>query len=263
MRKGALLSCTAALLCLIGIVVAASGGDLQDRNPIVITSDYEFTAKNGVVAGSGTVDDPYIIEGWQIDAGYHDYGIRIDRTSRYFVIRNVEISGAAKAAIFLSYVRNALVQDCKLTGNWIGITLNFASYNRVSGCTLASNAEGLHLRFSRDNQVLSNAIYGNDYAAIWLYASNTNEIVGNFLAESHMGVYLDLGSEGNLLYKNTFLDNVHNAHSDQPNQWDYEGEGNYWFNYVGIDADENGIGDSPYVIASDSDQDNFPLLRAP
>jgi len=263
MRKGALLSCTAALLCLIGIVVAASGGDLQDRNPIVITSDYEFTAKNGVVAGSGTVDDPYIIEGWQIDAGYHDYGIRIDRTSRYFVIRNVEISGAAKAAIFLSYVRNALVQDCKLTGNWIGITLNFASYNRVSGCTLASNAEGLHLRFSRDNQVLSNAIYGNDYAAIWLYASNTNEIVGNFLAESHMGVYLDLGSEGNLLYKNTFLDNVHNAHSDQPNQWDYEGEGNYWFNYVGIDADENGIGDSPYVIASDSDQDNFPLLRVP
>lgn len=263
MRKGALLSCTAALLCLIGIVVAASGGDLQDRNPIVITSDYEFTAKNGVVAGSGTVDDPYIIEGWQIDAGYHDYGIRIDRTSRYFVIRDVEISGAAKAAIFLSYVRNALVQDCKLTGNWIGITLNFASYNRVSGCTLASNAEGLHLRFSRDNQVLSNAIYGNDYAAIWLYASNTNEIVGNFLAESHMGVYLDLGSEENLLYKNTFLDNVHNAHSDQPNQWDYEGEGNYWFNYVGIDADENGIGDSPYVIASDSDQDNFPLLRAP
>ena len=263
MRKGALLSCTAALLCLIGIVVAASGGDLQDRNPIVITSDYEFTAKNGVVAGSGTVDDPYIIEGWQIDAGYHDYGIRIDRTSRYFVIRNVEISGAAKAAIFLSYVRNALVQDCKLTGNWIGITLNFASYNRVSGCTLASNAEGIHLRFSRDNQVLSNAIYGNDYAAIWLYASNTNEIVGNFLAESHMGVYLDLGSEGNLLYKNTFLDNVHNAHSDQPNQWDYEGEGNYWFSYVGIDADENGIGDSPYVIASDSDQDNFPLLRAP
>ncbi|MCK4600319.1 right-handed parallel beta-helix repeat-containing protein [Candidatus Bipolaricaulota bacterium] len=263
MRKGALLSCTAALLCLIGIVVAASGGDLQDRNPIVITSDYEFTAKNGVVAGSGTVDDPYIIEGWQIDAGYHDYGIRIDRTSRYFVIRNVEISGAAKAAIFLSYVRNALVQDCKLTGNWIGITLNFASYNRVSGCTLASNAEGLHLRFSRDNQVLSNAIYGNDYAAIWLYASNTNEIVGNFLAESHMGVYLDLGSEGNLLYKNTFLDNVHNAHSDDLNQWDYEGEGNYWFNYVGIDADENGIGDSPYVIASDSDQDNFPLLRAP
>lgn len=78
-----------------------------------------------------------------------------------------------------------------------------------------------------------------------------------------MGVYLDLGSQGNLLYHNTFLDNLHNAHSDDLNQWDYEGEGNYWFNYVGIDADENGIGDSPYVIASDSDQDNFPLLRAP
>lgn len=262
MRKGALLSCTAALLCLIGIVVAASGGDLQDRNPIVITGDYEFTAKNGVVAGSGTVDDPYIIEGWQIDAGYHDYGIRIDRTSRYFVIRNVEISGAAKAAIFLSYVRNALVQDCKLTGNWIGIILNFASANRISGCTLKSNTDGLHLYFSSDNQILSNTIERNDYA-IWCDASNTNEIIRNTIASNHMGIYLELCSQGNLLYHNTFLGNLHNAHSDDLNQWDYEGEGNYWFSYVGIDADENGIGDSPYVIASDRDQDNFPLLRAP
>ncbi len=263
MKKGMLAGGVIVIVLLFGITVAASCEQPFSRKPIEITSDLEFSEENGVVEGSGTVDDPYIIENWKIDAGYYDYGIRIHRTTRAFVIRNVEISGAAKAGIYLSYVSNGHIEDCELGGNWIGITLNFASYNRVSGCTFASNTEGIHLRFSSDNQILSNAIYGNDYAAIWLYASNTNEIVGNLLAESHMGVYLDLGSEGNLVYQNTFLDNVHNAHSDQPNQWDCNQEGNYWFDYKGIDANEDGIGDSPYIINSNGDQDNFPLFVSP
>jgi nitrous oxidase accessory protein NosD len=78
-----------------------------------------------------------------------------------------------------------------------------------------------------------------------------------------MGVYLDLGSEGNTIYGNTFLANVHNAHSVTANRWDCDGTGNYWYDYVGVDADENGIGDAPYVIRSQGDQDNFPLLRMP
>lgn len=263
MRKSILVGCTIAFLLLFGIVVVASCENVFARKPIEITSDYEFTSKNGVVAGSGTADDPYVIEGWQIDAGYHDYGIRIHRTTRAFVIRNVEISGAAKAGIYLSHVTRGIVQDCNLSGNWIGITLNFASFNRITGCRLSSNVEGIHLRFSNDNQILSNTIDGNEYAAIWLYTSNTNEIIGNVFAGSHMGVYLDLGSESNLLYKNTFLDNIHNAHSDEPNQWDCNQKGNYWFDYRGIDANSDGIGDSPYVITSHGDQDNFPLIVAP
>src|SRR4030042_1606621 len=36
------------------------------REPIFITSDTAFPAENGVVAGSGTADDPYVIAGWEI-----------------------------------------------------------------------------------------------------------------------------------------------------------------------------------------------------
>lgn len=263
MKKGVLAWGAIVIVLLFGITVVASCEQPFARKPIEITSDLEFTEENGVVAGTGKVNDPYIIEGWKIDAGYHDYGIRIHRTESAFVIRNVEISGAAKAAIYLSYVSNGHIEDCELVGNWIGITLNYASLNRIRGCTLASNADGIHLRFSSDNQVLSNKIEGNEYVAMWLYASNTNEIIGNVLEGSHMGVYLDLGSEGNSLYENAFLNNVHNAHSDELNQWDCNQEGNYWSDYKGIDANKDGIGDSPYVITSDGDQDNFPLFVAP
>ena len=262
MRKGALASCALVLLLLIGIVVASSGSNLLERNPILITNDYEFTAQNGVVAGSGTVDDPYIIEGWRIDAGYHECGIRIERTTRHFVIRDLEVSGAKKAAIFLSYVRNGLVEDCNLMGNGVGIILNFASLNRIKGCILENNTDGIHLYFSDNNQILSNTIEYNE-TAIWLQASNTNEVIGNTIAINHMGIYLDLGSEGNILHSNTFLDNIHNAHSADVNQWDYKGKGNYWFDYEGFDANEDGIGELPYIIKSAGDQDNFPLLVAP
>lgn len=251
------------VILLLVIVAAVAGGDTVERRPIVITNNYEFTAENGVTAGSGTIGDPYIIEGWRIDAGSSDYGIHIHRTSRAFVIRNVVISGASKAGIFLSFVRNAHIEDSILTGNWIGIILNFARFNRISHSTIKSSTEGIVLRFSHNNQILTNTIAKNEFAAIWLLTADANEIIGNVISSNHTGVFLDLGSRRNLIHSNTFLDNSHNARSDNVNRWDEEGEGNYWGDHRAIDSDEDGIWDSPYVIRSDGDQDNFPLVHRP
>jgi len=261
MKKGTLVSGIVVLVCLIGVLGLATESNLIDHKPITIEGDYQFTADNGVVSGSGTVDDPYIIEGWKIDAGYSDYGIRIHRTSRYFIIRNVEISGAGKAAIFLSYVKNGRIEDCRLVGNWIGVSLSFSSHNRIEKCKIESNVDGIHFYFSFDNQILQNTIVKND-TAVWFDAANGNDIIGNTVSHNYMGVYLDLGAQENLIYENVFLKNVHNAHSVAVNRWDYAGKGNYWSNYHGIDANKDGIGDSPYVI-SKGDQDNFPLLKIP
>jgi len=260
MERGAVACCTVFLLVLIGISTFA--GDRLPHPAIVITNDYEFTAENGVCSGTGTANDPYVIESLVIDAGYDDYGIRIHGTTRAFVIRDVEISGAGKSAIYLSYVENGFVENCQLKGNWTGITLNFSSMNRIANCTISANTDGVRFYFSDHNQILTNTFKQND-TAIWLDASNRNEWIGNYISESHMGIYLNLGSKGNLILSNAFVDNLHHAHTDALNLWDDGAAGNYWSGFKALDTDKNGIWDSPYRITSDGDRDNFPLTTHP
>jgi len=260
MTRGAAVCFAVLLTVLLGSLAFA--GDLVQRRAIVITNDYEFTVENGVCSGSGTLDDPYVIENWAIDAGYDNYGIRIHGTSRAVVIRNVKISGAAKSAVYLSYVRNARIEDCQFEGNWAGVTLNYASFNRISGCTFSSNTDGVRCYFSSRNQIQHNTFVRND-TAVWFDASNENELIGNYVAKSHMGIYFNLGSEENHVVGNAFVENLHHARTDKLNRWDDGQAGNYWGGFCTIDAEDNGIWDSPYVIRSDGDQDNCPLVTHP
>src|SRR3990170_2421328 len=58
------------------------GSGLTTHAPIVIVGNAEFTGANGVTGGSGTPSDPYIIEGWEINASAAD-GIAILYTTAH------------------------------------------------------------------------------------------------------------------------------------------------------------------------------------
>jgi len=260
MKRGAALGCAVFLSILVGSLAWAT--DLVEHRAILISNDYEFTVENGVCSGTGELNDPYVIENWVIDAGYDEYAIRIHGTTRAFVIRNVEISGAAKSAIYLSYVRNARIENCRFDANWTGVTLNYTTLTRVANSVFTHNTDGIRTYFSSVNQILGNRFEEND-TAIWLDASNENDLIGNYVSDSHMGIYLNLGSQQNDIVDNAFVENLHHAHTDDPNRWDDGAAGNYWGGFTAIDSEPNGIWDSPFLINSDGDQDNFPLVTHP
>jgi parallel beta-helix repeat protein len=261
MRQGVAL--VAVLYLLVGVgLLGVAGTERADHTAIVIMNDYEFTPANGVCSGSGTAEAPYVIQGWKIDAGYDDYGVRVHGTTRYFVVRDVEVTGARKAGISFSYVRNGRIEGCLLDANWVGVALNYSTFVRVSDCVFETNTDGVHLVYSGENQILYNVFDRND-TSIWLDASHRNEITGNLIHGSHMGAYLNLGSTGNRILMNAFVSNLHNAYSDEPNVWNTDRQGNYWSEFKAIDANEDGIWDSPYLINSDGDQDSHPLVTHP
>lgn len=59
--------------------------------PIVIGANSDFTAANGITAGTGTQADPYVIEGWTITPTC-EHGIAIHDTNAYVVVRDVTVA---------------------------------------------------------------------------------------------------------------------------------------------------------------------------
>ncbi|MFH1609566.1 MAG: NosD domain-containing protein [Candidatus Bipolaricaulota bacterium] len=115
----------AIAILLVG--AAFTVGTAAERGPIVVLSDADFTAENGVIAGSGTVEDPYLIVGWQIrvPAG-GTYGIQIEDTTASFVVRGCTVIGAMDprgAAIYLAEASGGTIEDCTVRDSMNGVRL--------------------------------------------------------------------------------------------------------------------------------------------
>ena len=81
------------------------------------------------------------------------------------------------------------------------------------------------------------------------------------LQENEYGIAF-YGASNNFVYHNYFINNsrqVSNFYGTETNSWDNGSEGNYWSDYNGTDTNEDGIGDIPYVI-DENNQDNYPLM---
>jgi len=93
--------------------------------------------------------------------------------------------------------------------------------------------------------------------------SSNNSISGNTITNNTCGIEL-ISSSNNRIYHNNFINNRNQAFVSPDsfnNVWDnsYPSGGNYWMDYTGLDANGDGIGDSPYVIDANN-QDNYPLM---
>jgi len=68
--------------------VGDARGYQTERSVIRIDGNDDFTEANGVVSGTGTEDDPYIISGWEIDGTDIGPCVTIRNSTKFFVVRN-------------------------------------------------------------------------------------------------------------------------------------------------------------------------------
>ena len=71
---------------------------------VLTDSNADFDTEHGVIAGSGTQADPWIIEGWDINANDLGYCIYIGNTTEYFVVRDCYLHHAVGAVVDASFV---------------------------------------------------------------------------------------------------------------------------------------------------------------
>ena len=135
----------------------------------------------------------------------------------------------------------------------------------VSGCEISDNnvrngGHGTYLKNSNNNDITDNIIENNN-VGLYLSNSDSNIIKSNNINNNNAnGIFLNSQSTNNTIYLNDFSDNMDtNAKDYGTNNWDYNGQGNYWDDYTGVDENNDDIGDNPYLIAGGSNQDNYPL----
>jgi parallel beta-helix repeat protein len=108
--------------------IRPSTSGLTPHDPIYINGNDNFTPANGVVGGSGTENDPYIIEGWAISAE-NVYGIWIENTTAHFVIRNCLVKNSY--GIYLKNVAHGKIENCTLENNF-NVRLFYSDNNIIS-----------------------------------------------------------------------------------------------------------------------------------
>jgi len=212
-------------------------GAYTAHSPIRINSNSDFTAANGVVGGSGTKDDPYIISGWDIDAqNSAPDAIYIGNTTAYFVVENCILNNAsyherpyfAGAGITLYNVTNGVISSISSTNSKYGVYLYESSGNIIEDNNLTFQvSDGILISHSDNNTVLNDTCSYNEYVGISLdhssyvtiqnsscgfnqeygvleYISSYNTLIGNNFSGSGIGLYIDASTNNKKISGNVF-----------------------------------------------------------
>lgn len=200
------LAAAAFALLLSGSGHAAAGLEnpalLEDREPIRIEGDAEFTAANGVRGGNGTAADPYLIAHWRIQGAAHL--VHVANTTKAWVVRNLDLTGTCvqapptpapcldEAGIVAVRSQSGTVLHNRLdglerAGVWLAESPGVEVVeNLVLGGGNATQSAGILVHSSHDVAVRGNRIldFGNTTgsvasAGIRVWTSNDTLVQGN------------------------------------------------------------------------------------
>jgi parallel beta-helix repeat protein len=162
---------------------------------------------------------------------------------------------ALDSCLFYNIIEN-VVDNNGLIGIWIR-----AGFILVENNTISNNSRyGLEFDWAVNCSVAKNHIVSNFRGVGVSEASNCCVYANNIADNTHCAIEMGTASSNILIYHNNFVNNSNQAESYQSaNTWDNGYQGNYWSDYTGIDADSDGIGDTPYVVDADN-QDRYPLM---
>jgi parallel beta-helix repeat protein len=220
-------------------------------------------------------------------------GISMLNSDKNNIYKN-NITNNQGGGIWFLYTSQNSISDNNITGNHgVGIYL-LGDNHVITENTITQNSLGIYIHEYSNNDITENVITHNEYYGIEIQHSDSNKVSKNYIAYNQIGVLFDYDTDknkitdnlieentecgiqmqkhtgqDNLIFNNNFINNTKQVnifvdttgkYGTIVNTWDNGNRGNYWSNYNGADNNGDGIGNSPYII-DENNQDNYPLIE--
>ena len=270
--------------CYIGIYIIGVGNSSISANILL---------KNPIIVLANTKNDIY---GLQIsdDNTLNDHPIRY-----YYDLQNAKLTGGTIGELLYLYCENISVTNVVVHTLFIGYSTNVSTnyifaenstyglyvtsshyitlanshikknvfgiyvidtdHMVIDACEIKENSYGLRSYELSYTIIRHNVVSENDIGFYATYSSDSI-VVANIFLSNQRSFKLDSHCDNITFYLNDFVFDEIEPIDDGANRFDNGTIGNYWMQYTGIDADNDGIGDTPYYIDSDS-VDHYPLMK--
>jgi fibronectin type 3 domain-containing protein len=187
---------------------------LTPHAPIVIDGNAEFIPANGVTGGNGTPSNPYLIDGWEIDASTST-GVTIMNTDAFFVVKDMYIYGPPSSMYFsfiADNVSDGRVENTTIANAYGGLSLSGVMSFTVNNSTVQPVSYPVEIAYSNDVNIVGSDFLPAYQEGVTVYNSSNititeNEIyVLNGLPNTNKGIYLDHCTYCNIVRNNITLE---------------------------------------------------------
>jgi nitrous oxidase accessory protein NosD len=233
------------------IVIIASAGGTIVRNTII--GNPQSLASKGISVSSSifvNISDNFV--------SYAESGLTfggLPFLTRKILVANNTLIGCETGMMCVG-LEDSIITKNYVTGGYNSITLLFLSGRNLVYKNTLQHAYGK----------ITAAIMIEDFCCL-------NRVIANQISNNSCGAALYLvvsPKRGNQVINRFHLNNFE---KNNESAWDcyfslwykpqglFRGEGNYWDDYTGIDANGDDIGDTPYTIPGWKSRDRYPLMK--